>query len=217
MRITPAFDRLRALLLSLALLLFLSACTNLNTLRETLSQQPVEQALFNYRLDVEHTTLQFNVGQTRGRFGVFDAHLTFANNGIESGQLSVNIATGSVTSANPFAQGWLRGSEGFDSSQHPIATFTTQPDGLAVVSDNEVTFAGELTVREVIQPLTLTVILAEGLPTPSENVMIPFTASGSFSRAAFGIDGLQAFAPDTVNLEVSGLLKPADQAPQPAQ
>jgi len=223
MRMTPAFAQLRGLfpslflVLNLGVLLSLTACTNLNALRQTLSQQQVEQALFNYRLDVEQTTLHFKVGQTRGQFGVFDAHLTFADNHIESGKLSVNIATGSVTSANLFAQGWLRGSEGFDATQHPLATFTTQTAGLVVVSDNEVTFAGELTVRDVTQPLTLTVILAEGLPIPSQKVSIPFTASGSFSRAEFGIDGLRAFAPDTVNLEVRGLLTPASQVPQPTQ
>ncbi len=197
-------------LLAWALGLVLAGCANLPALEALLGAERYPDAPLSYALVRDETLVRFEAGSVRGRFRVFDGRLAVPGPGIESGTLSVTIATGSIDVANPLIEQTLRGEAWFASSQHPLARFSsTRIDARAYPP---LIVRGPFTLRGVTRDITLDVQFPDGLPDlDARPERIAFDAQTHISRSAFGMDAMPAMADDTVRITVHGVLR---QQPQ---
>ena len=200
---------IRQFMLGVAVIIFLSACTNLANLREILNTVSYDQANIAFQLNPNVTQMKFAVGETRGKFRVVSAQLGFSSTDLQTGILEVTIATGSVDLANPLVEEMLRTKEWFHSKVHKLATFrSTQIH----IQQSESKIEGVLTIRALSQPISLQVSFPKGVPNLEEPPdQIPFQARGFFYRSDFGMNALTEFAPDRVDLEITGEFIPAQQ------
>ncbi len=183
-----------------------AGCTNLAGLDDELAKVDYVQGRLQYALDREQTEVRFNVGATKGRFRVADARLTFTDERVASGVLEVTLATAGLDVFNPLIEQMLKGDDWFAVERHPLALFAT--DRMRVIDVDTVEVSGNLTIKEVTQPLALSVQFDEGVPSlTAPPPTISFRATGAFLRSAYGMDDLQSMAPDRVDVEVAGVLR----------
>ncbi|MDT0342863.1 YceI family protein [Streptomyces litchfieldiae] len=132
------------------------------------------------RSNVSFQIRQFGVA-TRGRFTDFEGTIVTAENPLDS-TVSTVIKTASVDTRNERRDTHLRKPELLSVEEHPTMTFTStgiRADGGGLFVD------GDLTVRGVTHPVTLTVDLDSVAGEPLERV----TAHTEVSRKAFGVVG----------------------------
>ncbi|MEM9620898.1 MAG: YceI family protein [Pseudomonadota bacterium] len=203
----------RHLMLPIFAVLLMHGCTNMTALEQRLAEESFAEADLRYALVTEATEVRFEVGQTRGNFRAADAQLSFTQPRYDYAQLEVTLATASVNVRNPLIERMLKGKEWFASKDHPLARFATT-GVVAVESDDIITslqVTGTLEIKEIVQPLVLTVSFPDGFPdlrNPPES--FNFVATGAFSRADYGMNALPNMAPDEVALSVNGTFSRPD-------
>ncbi|NOX51111.1 MAG: YceI family protein [Gammaproteobacteria bacterium] len=180
-----------------------SGCTNLRALNADLAIVEYETGGLQYALDRETTEVKFRIGDTKGKFRVTDARLTFTTTQLSGVVLEVSIATASVDVFNPLLEQMLRGADWFAAKQFPLAKFKTT--AITRNPADQITATGDLMIKGISLPLILDVTFDQGLPdlkTPPPN--IEFSASGEFSRSAYAMSAFPTMAPDTVVLNITG-------------
>ena len=133
---------------------------------------------------------------SQGQFERFQAVLTLDPGAPGTAQVAVIIETGFVSLPWPGATDLLRSEAYFDVARHPTARFAGQAAGIS--ERGEFGIAGQLQVRGIEQPLTLTARLAE-----RRGDMAAFTASGTIKRSDYGMTADRSVISDTVTLTVS--------------
>ncbi len=160
----------------------------------------------NYTLDPNHTFVLFrvdhlNLSQVIGRFNEVEANLLFDPGNLQAMRLDGRITTASIDLNNPSFESDLRGSGWLDSETHPYATFITE--SVSVGEDDNLTIEGDFTLRGITQPLTLEAKFNGG----ADNILtgkytLGFTAYGSVSRKAYGVDRFAALVGDAIDIEI---------------
>ncbi|MEM1432531.1 MAG: YceI family protein [Pseudomonadota bacterium] len=186
----------------------LAGCVSDRKLETVLADARYTEAALQYELDRDSTRIGFSVGDTSGRFRVVDARLSFTEPELSAAVLEVTIATASLDLFNPLLEQMLRGADWFDTTAHPSARFQSESVGTA--GEQSLAVTGTLTIKNITQPLEISVEFPElpalpDLTLPPERIR--FVASGEFLRSTFGMDDLQSFAPDEVQLEIDGTLQ----------
>lgn len=186
------------------LVLSLSGCVAM--VRPNFETKVVNLRPGNYALDPDHTFVLFRVdhlglSQVIGRFNEVEATLQFDPDNLEAMRLDGRISTASIDIGNPSFESDLRGGGWLDSEAHPDATFVTE--SVSVDGEDNLTIEGEFTLRGIAQPLTLEAKFNGG----ADNILtgkytLGFTAFGSVSRKAFGIDSFSALVGDTISIEI---------------
>jgi len=110
-----------------------------------------------YAIDAGHTrvwweTRHFGTSTQRGRFDSVEGHIMI-DRAAGSGEVSISIATGSVSSGVPALDAVLRGASFLASQEHPTAYFVTRQ--LHFDGDRLAELRGEFTLRGVSRPLAL--------------------------------------------------------------
>lgn len=139
-------------------------------------------------LDPVHSTIEFvarhlMVSKVRGRFTRFEAQIVTAPDPLES-SASATIDMASVDTGNEMRDNDLRSEHFFDAAHHPAMTFRSsgiQPAGDTLLVD------GELTIRGVTRPITLTAEINGFGPDPYGGTRAGFSAEGAIDRTEFGI------------------------------
>ncbi|MBF6612211.1 MAG: YceI family protein [Chloroflexi bacterium] len=142
-----------------------------------------------YNLDPAHTFAEFTaqhlvVGHVRGRFDRTTGEVTIAEDPTLS-SLTISIETASVSTHNAKRDEDLRGPRFFDVEKFPIMTFHST----AVIPelDGNWTVQGELTVRDVTLPVSLTVAITGVILDSKGNVRAGIRAHVQVSRRDFGL------------------------------
>jgi len=112
-----------------------------------------------YKVDPLHTTTTFSVSHLglsmqRGSFGKTTGTVVL-DRAARKGSIDVAIDAASVTSGSPSRETLLRGEDYFNATQFPTITFKS--DKLKFVGDTLVGAEGELTMRGMTKPVTLSV------------------------------------------------------------
>lgn len=159
------------------------------------SPVPTEAPAGPYTLDKAHSTLLFRVnhiGFSRytASFKNFDATLELDPKNPETASVTATIDPRSLQIAAP-PLGFLDkllGPQWLNASEHPEITFKSTAVGMT--GENTARVAGDLTMRGVTQPVVLDVTFNGGYAGHpyDPNARIGFSARGSFSRSAFGVD-----------------------------
>ncbi len=134
-------------------------------------------------IDPVHSDVGFAVtysgaGTFRGSFDAIDASLV-------EGTLTGSATVASVRVDDPNLQGHLQSPDFFDAEQHPTLSFSSE----AIERDGDaVTIEGELTLRGVSKPVTITGTVVGPTPDAYGNQRIAFDVATTVDRREFGID-----------------------------
>jgi len=186
------------------LILALSGC--ISWLAPKVETELVKLKAGEYSLDKSHTTVLFKVQHLGlstyvGRFNEFDASLDFDPQNIDQMQLEASIEMGSLDINDPSLKSDLMGRSWFYQSKYPQAKFSTL--SVQLIKGNTFEFTGVLDWRGIRKPIVLTVVFNGGATNIlTQKYTLGFSATGSFLRSDFGMDGFIPLVGDQINIEV---------------
>ena len=143
-----------------------------------------------WKLDPYHSELSFSVkhlmiSKVKGTFGTFDVTIVTAEDPSES-TIEATVDVASVNTGVEPRDNHLRTSDFFLVEEHPTMTFTsTGFDGDA--TKGEFTVTGNLSLRGVTQPVTLTGEFGGIMDDGQGNVKAGATVTGKINRHDFGV------------------------------
>jgi len=121
------------------------------------------------------------------RWGTTDATVVFDQENPENSTLTVRLPTADIDTGVPVFDDHLRAEGFFDSANFPDITFVSTD--ISQISDGYGTLTGELTIKDVTKPFTLTgTVNKVGKHFRSGVDMFGVSATGKLNRAEFGID-----------------------------
>ncbi|MFN8521372.1 MAG: YceI family protein [Chloroflexota bacterium] len=141
-----------------------------------------------WKLDPIHTHIGFSakhmmVAKVRGRFTEFEGTIVTAPDPLASTAV-VTIQASSIDTNQEFRDNHIRSADFFDADNHPTITFALHrlrphDDGFAV--------EGELTMRGITKPITLTMDTPAIAPTGDGSTKAGFSMTGDIDRHAWGV------------------------------
>ncbi|MQA86437.1 MAG: hypothetical protein GEV03_17850 [Streptosporangiales bacterium] len=142
-----------------------------------------------WTIDPTHTEVGFSVrhlmvSKVRGRFSKVDGEINIAEN-LQESSARATIEMASVDTRAEDRDNHLRSPDFFDVENHPTMTYAStgiRRNG----EDYEVD--GELTIRGVTRPVTLTVEWGGVHPDPWGGQRLGLSATGRINRQDFGMD-----------------------------
>ena len=139
-----------------------------------------------WAIDNAHSEITFKVrhmmiASVTGKFEKFSAHAETEGDSLNGAKLTFSAQTGSINTNAADRDEHLRSADFFDSSTYPEMTFESTS-----VSDNEVT--GNLTIKNVTKPVTLSLENGGTGIDPWGNKRIGFTVHGKFNRKDWGLN-----------------------------
>ncbi|HMC51588.1 MAG TPA: YceI family protein [Acidimicrobiales bacterium] len=147
-----------------------------------------------YTLDRAHSAVEFvarhlMISKVRGRFADFDGRIDIAEVPEES-SVQVTIQTTSVFTDEASRDGHLRGADFFDTEQFPLIEFRSTR--VEPQSSDSWKVQGDLTIRDVTRPVTLTVDFEGATRTPWGQDRVGFSAATELDREDWGLTWNQA-------------------------
>lgn len=169
---------------------------NKNNNMETTVLTPVK----TWVLDPAHSELSFMVkhlmiAKVKGEFKKFEIDISgedFTNSGI-----NLTIDAGSINTNDETRDGHLKSADFFDTEHHKTITF--ESTFLKHVEDDQYKLLGNLTIKEITNPVYLDVEFGGIGKDPWGNEKAAFSISGKISRSLWGLNWNAA-------LEAGGLL-----------
>jgi polyisoprenoid-binding protein YceI len=142
-----------------------------------------------WALDTTHTDVSFTarhlmVTKVRGRFAVSAGAVTIGENPLDS-SVEATIDVASVNSGEAARDEHLRSADFFDADHYPTITFRST--GVEATSDGAYELTGNLTIKDVTRPVTLTLEYHGTVASPWGDRRAGFSASGEISRKDWGL------------------------------
>jgi polyisoprenoid-binding protein YceI len=169
-----------------------------------------------WKLDPTHSELSFwvrhlKVTKVRGTFDSFDVTIVTAENPADS-TIEASVDVASVNTKQEYRDQHLRSSDFFLVDEHPHMTFRST--GISIEGD-EFVVEGDLTLRGVTQPVTLTGELGGVVTMDDGTVKAGASASTKINRHDFGVSwnaaleagGMTLGDDVTINLELQVVLQ----------
>ncbi len=123
------------------------------------------------------------VSKVRGQFTSFSGTITTAAELLDS-TVTASIDVTSVDTSNAMRDDHVRSADFFDAEHHPALTFTST--GVRGVGDRYC-IDGQLTIRGVTRPVTLSAEAPEFGVGPDGGVKAGFSATAEINRTDFGV------------------------------
>lgn len=137
-----------------------------------------------WRIDPAHSEVGFMIrhlmSKVRGSFTAFSGSLEIADD-LESSEVRVTVDMSSIDTRNADRDKHLRAADIFDVDNHPEMTFVS-------TKLRESELEGELTVRGVTRPVTLSVEFNGVGQDPWGGTRAGFSATAMISRKDYGIE-----------------------------
>ena len=152
------------------------------------TEQAVKIETGTYGIDTVHTQVGFEVKHLgistfRGSFGGFEGNITVGDEGIDAIEGSIDVSTVQVPEEQLI--GHLLSPDFFDAENHPKGTFVST--GVSKADGETYEVAGDLTLRGVTNPVTLTVeVEGAGIGMDGSSVL-SLKANGEINRNDYGI------------------------------
>ncbi len=140
----------------------------------------------------------------KASFRDFNGHLSIDPSRPQDASVEVTIQTASIDAGHSFLDGHLRSQDFFNVERFPTMTFKSKR--VEVIDGDRGRVQGELTLLGITQPLILEVTVADlQKPSGTKAGSTSFTATGTMTRTAFGMDwGPDGFAEDVdIHIEVA--------------
>ena len=159
-----------------------------------------------YELDENHGYLSFSyshlgLSNPELQFGDFSAILALDSQNLADSRVTISIDAESVSGVSPALDEVLRSEDFFDTANHPEIVFTST--GYEERSANTGRLTGDLSVAGVVKPVTLDVVINKAaMDQRNRREMIGFSATGTLSRAEFGMTQFEQLVADELALNV---------------
>lgn len=155
-----------------------------------------------WTLDPTHTDIAFAtkhlmVTTVKGRFTTVAAELEIDEQHPERSSVVATIDAASLDSGNAERDAHLRSGDFLDVERFPALTFRSTH--IRTSGDDGIEIHGDLTIRDVTQPVTLTGSFGGPVASPWGGHKAGFTLAGEIDREAFGLTW-------NVALEAGGVL-----------
>ena len=188
--------------------LFLAGCNSLAgaLLKPDINPAATALAPGDFVLDTAHAALVFRINHLGysdyiGRFERFEASLSGDAAQPAEAQLEALIDMSSLHVANPEFATELMGPDWFDAPAYPQAIFRST--SIEMTSATTALVGGDLTLKGVTQPITLTTTLNGSAYDPLRRAdVLGFSATTEINRSDFGIDRFSALLTETVRIEI---------------
>lgn len=167
------------------------ACTPIQVLTHSVSQNEARVPVGRYDLDPEHSSITFDIDHFRySRFEIrFDrkqGELDWNAGGLENSTTSITIDAASIDTNVPLVDKMLKSASMLDVERYPDIRFVSTH--FERTGEARGTLTGNLTIHGVTQPVTLDVTFNGFAPDPlTKKDTLGFSAEGHFSRAKFGL------------------------------
>lgn len=172
-------------------LLTAAACTPIQVLTHSVSQNEARVPPGRYDLDRDHSSITFDVDHFRySRFAMrFDRKqgwLDWNASGLEKSTTAITIDAASIDTNVPLLDRMVKGADMLDVERYPEIRFVSTR--FEHTGEARGTLTGDLTIHGVTQPVTLDVTFNGFAPDPlTKKDTLGFSAEGHFSRAKFGL------------------------------
>jgi polyisoprenoid-binding protein YceI len=155
-----------------------------------------------WTIDPAHSNIDFAVkhlmiATVKGNFGAVSGTVTFDESTPANTRVEAEIETGSITTRADQRDTHLRSPDFFDVEKYPTMRFRSSR--VEKTGDGEFRLTGDLTIRDVTKPVTLTVTDEGRARDPWGGERAVFSAKGKISRGDYGLSWNQA-------LEAGGVL-----------
>ena len=154
----------------------------------TTELKPPGYVVGSWTVDPVHSYVGFAikhmmVSRVRGHFASFSAHLTTTDDPLAA-QVTASIDVTSIDTNNAMRDDHIRSADFFDAANHPAMTFSST----GVRSDQgRYCIHGDLTIRGVTRPVTLTAEPPEFGHGPDGGVKAGISAVAEINRSDFGV------------------------------
>jgi polyisoprenoid-binding protein YceI len=207
MNLTAAAIRttLARTLLSAALLAG-SACTPLQVVTHSVSQNEAKVPVGRYEIDPNHCSITFDVEHFKYsrftmRFDRKQGQLDWNAGGLDKSEVTVTIDAASVDTNVPLLDKMVKGPNMLDVTRYPELRFVSTR--FERTGESRGTLTGDLTIHGTTQPVTLDVTFNGFAPDPlTKKDTLGFSADGHFSRAKFGLGTWYPAVGDDVHVRI---------------
>ncbi|RDK02075.1 YceI family protein [Paraburkholderia lacunae] len=189
-----------------ATLLAPMACTPLQVLTHTVSQSEARVPAGRYELDRDHCSITFDVDHLKYsrftmRFDRRQGQLDWNEGGLDKSAVTVTIDAASVDTNVPVLDKMVTSASMLDVARFPQLRFVSTH--FERTGESRGTLTGNLTIRDVTQPVTLDVTFNGFAPDPlTKKDTLGFSADGHFSRAKFGLSTWYPAVGDDIHVRI---------------
>ncbi|MBU1539041.1 MAG: YceI family protein [Alphaproteobacteria bacterium] len=177
--------------------------------QSALTRVPAEVQAGAYALDSAHGKITWSVDHMgfstyKGQFVNVDADLTLDPANPSAATLTATIPLTEVDSNSDGLDAHLQTADFFDTANHPVATYVSRSVTVDPTAPNRATVQGDLTLRGVTRPVTMTVRFNQAGPSMGGVYRAGFDGEATVRRSDFGITyGLPGLG-DEVSLHIEG-------------
>lgn len=156
-----------------------------------------------WAIDLTHSQITFavkhlGISTVRGTFDRFDGTIDEDNGTVNGAHITIDVA--SLNTGTAQRDDHLRSGDFFDVENHPTATFVLKE---TTRTGNELSAIGDLTIRGITKPVTLTGEIGGPAKDPWGNTKVSATLSTKLPRKEWGLTW-------NATLETGGLLVSED-------
>lgn len=160
----------------------------------------------DYVLDKGHADMVFTIdhagfSKKTGVFRNFDATLNVDTTRPDQAKLSVTVQTNSIDTFNTARDTELKGVNWFDVAHFPTMSFVATR--IVKRGDIAADVTGDLTLKGVSRPVTLTVVLNKQGDNAAGRPSLGFTATGRIKRSDYGMTRMAGVVGDEIMLTVN--------------
>ncbi|MFM0101814.1 YceI family protein [Paraburkholderia nemoris] len=202
---SPVRTTLIRALLSAALLTSM-ACTPLQVLTHTVSQNEARVPPGRYDLDRDHCSITFDIDHFKYsrftmRFDRRQGQLDWNEGGMDKSSVAITIDAASIDTNVPLLDKMVKSDSMLDVARYPELRFTSTH--FERTGESRGTLTGDLTIHGVTQPVTLDVTFNGFAPDPlTKKDTLGFSAEGHFSRAKFGLSTWYPAVGDDIHVRI---------------
>lgn len=174
-----------------------------------LTRAPAEVQAGAYALDSDHGKITWSVSHLgfstyKGQFVNVDADLTLDPANPSAATLTATIPLTEVDSTSDGLDAHLQTADFFDTANHPVATYVSRSVTVDPTAPDRATVVGDLTLRGVTRPVTMTVRFNQAGPSMGGAYRAGFDGEATIKRSDFGINYALPVLGDEVSLHIEG-------------
>ncbi|MGX5734215.1 YceI family protein [Bosea thiooxidans] len=147
---------------------------------------------------------RFGAVVTNGRFERYDGNFTIDFEHPERSRIRVTLDTASIKAGSPVVDGFIAGESMLDAAHFPAASFISE--SVSRTGARSLEIRGKLTIKGVTQPFVVAATVEGDLGRAKRGEALPFQASGSFLRPAYGIGREVNIVDDQIDIVIKGRL-----------
>ncbi|MBA3647445.1 MAG: YceI family protein [Chitinophagales bacterium] len=148
------------------------------------------QSIIIWNVDPSHSHITFKVrhmmiSYVNGEIKEYDLKVETTGEDFSSAKISFSANPDSITTGSEQRDGHLLSDDFFNTEKFPAMTF--KGNSLMHVGDDHWTLQGDITIRDVTQPISLQANYMGKMDDPWGNTRVGFEVNGKINRKEFGL------------------------------